>query len=153
MLGNILVETIVGTVPVLGDIFDFAWQANIKNLRLAEKHDLAFYPFFLDGVAAQPESLHSAGHGGASLARIARLAPAFGPLGGLRFLGRLVRADAAVGPRPLASLPSWTFTRPRDQREREARDAGVHEPGRGGGRRRSRSPGENRLVGTAPWRS
>ncbi|HEX9784398.1 MAG TPA: DUF4112 domain-containing protein, partial [Opitutaceae bacterium] len=27
-----------GIVPILGDFFDFAWQANIRNLRLAEKH-------------------------------------------------------------------------------------------------------------------
>ncbi len=38
MLGNILLETIVGTIPLLGDLFDFAWQANVRNLRLAEKH-------------------------------------------------------------------------------------------------------------------
>jgi len=38
MLGNILLETLVGIVPILGDFFDFAWQANIRNLRLAEKH-------------------------------------------------------------------------------------------------------------------
>lgn len=38
MTGNILVEAIVGTVPVLGDIFDFAWQANTRNLALVEQH-------------------------------------------------------------------------------------------------------------------
>ncbi|MGH8017342.1 MAG: DUF4112 domain-containing protein [Opitutaceae bacterium] len=38
MLGNILLETIVGAVPLLGDLFDFAWQANARNLRLVEKH-------------------------------------------------------------------------------------------------------------------
>ena len=38
MTGNILVEVIVGAVPVLGDLFDFAWQANTRNLALIEKH-------------------------------------------------------------------------------------------------------------------
>jgi hypothetical protein len=38
MAGNILVETIVGAVPVLGDLFDFAWKANMRNLRLVERH-------------------------------------------------------------------------------------------------------------------
>lgn len=38
MAGNILVETIVGAVPVLGDLFDFAWQANMRNMELIERH-------------------------------------------------------------------------------------------------------------------
>ncbi len=38
MAGNILVETVVGSVPVLGDLFDFAWQANMRNLALVEQH-------------------------------------------------------------------------------------------------------------------
>ena len=38
MLLNILIEASVGTVPVLGDIFDAAWQANQRNLRLVERH-------------------------------------------------------------------------------------------------------------------
>ena len=38
MGGNILVETIVGAVPVLGDFFDFAWQANARNVALIEQH-------------------------------------------------------------------------------------------------------------------
>lgn len=32
MMGNILLETVVGLVPVLGDLFDFAWKANERNL-------------------------------------------------------------------------------------------------------------------------
>ena len=38
MAGNILVETIVGAVPVLGDLFDFVWQANTRNVALIERH-------------------------------------------------------------------------------------------------------------------
>lgn len=38
MVLNILIETAVGAVPVLGDVFDAAWQANQRNLRLVERH-------------------------------------------------------------------------------------------------------------------
>jgi hypothetical protein len=38
MVGNVLIDTVVGAVPVLGDFFDFAWQANARNLRLVERH-------------------------------------------------------------------------------------------------------------------
>lgn len=31
MVGNVLVETIVGIVPVVGDLFDFYWKANSRN--------------------------------------------------------------------------------------------------------------------------
>lgn len=36
MMFNILLEMIVGTIPVVGDLFDFAWKANVKNLALIE---------------------------------------------------------------------------------------------------------------------
>lgn len=35
---NVVIETLVGAIPVAGDIFDFAWQANMRNLRLVERH-------------------------------------------------------------------------------------------------------------------
>ena len=38
MGGNILVEALIGTVPVVGDLFDFAWQANSRNLALIENY-------------------------------------------------------------------------------------------------------------------
>jgi hypothetical protein len=38
MTGNILVEVIVGAIPVLGDAFDFVWQANSRNMRLIHQH-------------------------------------------------------------------------------------------------------------------
>jgi hypothetical protein len=38
MVSNILLESVVGTVPVVGDWFDFAWKANAKNLELIETH-------------------------------------------------------------------------------------------------------------------
>lgn len=38
MGGNILVEALIGTIPLLGDVFDFAWQANSRNFALIERH-------------------------------------------------------------------------------------------------------------------
>lgn len=34
MIRNIFVDTLVGSVPILGDLFDFAWRANDKNLKV-----------------------------------------------------------------------------------------------------------------------
>jgi uncharacterized protein DUF4112 len=34
MAGNVALETVVGVVPIAGDIFDIAWKANIRNLAL-----------------------------------------------------------------------------------------------------------------------
>ena len=38
MVGNILFDTVVGTVPVFGDLFDIAWKANVKNMTLLESN-------------------------------------------------------------------------------------------------------------------
>ena len=38
MAGNIAVEAIAGAVPVVGDLFDAGWKANLRNLRLLEAH-------------------------------------------------------------------------------------------------------------------
>ena len=38
MAGNILIEAILGAIPLLGDVFDFVWQANSRNLRLLHQH-------------------------------------------------------------------------------------------------------------------
>jgi hypothetical protein len=35
---NILIDAIVGAVPFLGDIFDIAFKANMRNLRLMQEH-------------------------------------------------------------------------------------------------------------------
>lgn len=35
---NILIEAIIGVIPVLGDAFDFIWQANSRNMRLIRQH-------------------------------------------------------------------------------------------------------------------
>jgi hypothetical protein len=38
MAFNILLETIAGTVPVAGDLFDAAWKSNVRNMQLLEDH-------------------------------------------------------------------------------------------------------------------
>ena len=38
MLGNVAVDFLIGSVPVAGDLFDFAWKANRRNARLLEAH-------------------------------------------------------------------------------------------------------------------
>jgi hypothetical protein len=38
MVGNVALEGIVGTIPILGDIFDIAWKANVRNLALLRAH-------------------------------------------------------------------------------------------------------------------
>lgn len=38
MVMNILIDTLTGIVPVLGDIFDLTWKANAMNMQLLEEH-------------------------------------------------------------------------------------------------------------------
>ena len=38
MVKNIALETFVGFIPIVGDIFDFYFKANIKNLDILEQH-------------------------------------------------------------------------------------------------------------------
>lgn len=37
MMGNIAIDTVVGALPLFGDLFDFAWKANIRNIELLER--------------------------------------------------------------------------------------------------------------------
>jgi hypothetical protein len=36
MMTNIAIDTFVGSIPVVGDAFDFAYKSNLKNLRIYE---------------------------------------------------------------------------------------------------------------------
>jgi hypothetical protein len=38
MLWNVGIDFAAGSVPAFGDVFDLAWKANRKNLKLLEKH-------------------------------------------------------------------------------------------------------------------
>lgn len=38
MTGNVLVEAVIGAVPLAGDLFDAAFKANVRNLALLEHY-------------------------------------------------------------------------------------------------------------------
>lgn len=38
MIGNIAIDGVVGAIPVLGDLFDVAFRANLRNMRLLRRH-------------------------------------------------------------------------------------------------------------------
>lgn len=38
MLGNIFLDTTVGSIPILGDIFDLQYKSNRRNYHLLEEH-------------------------------------------------------------------------------------------------------------------
>ena len=38
MIANVALDTVVGWIPVLGDLFDVAWKSNLKNMALLEGH-------------------------------------------------------------------------------------------------------------------
>ena len=35
---NLLFDTVIGAIPILGDIFDFFFKSNTKNFKVIEKH-------------------------------------------------------------------------------------------------------------------
>lgn len=38
MMRNVAIETVAGAVPILGDLFDVAFKANLRNLAIIEAH-------------------------------------------------------------------------------------------------------------------
>lgn len=38
MLLNLALDALIGLIPVLGDLFDFGYKANLRNSRLLEQH-------------------------------------------------------------------------------------------------------------------
>lgn len=38
MTVNVAVDTLVGALPLVGDLFDFAWKSNTRNVRLLARH-------------------------------------------------------------------------------------------------------------------
>jgi hypothetical protein len=41
MVMNVAIDSIVGAVPILGDIFDIAWKSNTRNAALLERYATA----------------------------------------------------------------------------------------------------------------
>lgn len=40
MMGNVMIETVIGSIPVAGDLFDAAFKANSRNLALLARYQL-----------------------------------------------------------------------------------------------------------------
>jgi uncharacterized protein DUF4112 len=38
MVTNVAVDSIVGVVPILGDLFDVGWKSNLRNIALLERY-------------------------------------------------------------------------------------------------------------------
>ncbi|BCL35342.1 DUF4112 domain-containing protein [Nostoc sp. MS1] len=38
MIVNIIIDSLIGSFPIIGDLFDFAWTANHYNIKLIEKY-------------------------------------------------------------------------------------------------------------------
>lgn len=38
MIFNVAIDSLVGAVPIVGDLFDFAWKSNDMNMTLLERH-------------------------------------------------------------------------------------------------------------------
>ncbi len=38
MIGNVVLEVAGGSIPVIGDLFDVALKANLRNIRILEEH-------------------------------------------------------------------------------------------------------------------
>jgi hypothetical protein len=38
MVGNTLLDTTIGAIPIAGDLFDVAFRSNMKNLALLKGH-------------------------------------------------------------------------------------------------------------------
>jgi hypothetical protein len=38
MIFNVAIDVLTGFVPIIGDLFDFAWKANNRNMGLLERH-------------------------------------------------------------------------------------------------------------------
>jgi hypothetical protein len=84
MLGNIAVDTALGSVPILGDVFDVAYKSNMRNVELLERY------------ASEPTVVERRSRGLAALVivKAALLMAAVGTVGFLlvRLLWRLLTA-------------------------------------------------------------
>ena len=38
MVFNVLLDTVIGSIPILGDLFDMVYKSNMRNLRLMQEH-------------------------------------------------------------------------------------------------------------------
>jgi hypothetical protein len=38
MVGNVVIDSVIGAIPLAGDVFDVLWRANRRNVRLLRDH-------------------------------------------------------------------------------------------------------------------
>jgi Domain of unknown function (DUF4112) len=38
MLGNVAIEALLGSLPLIGDFFDVIWKANLRNVEIIDRH-------------------------------------------------------------------------------------------------------------------
>ena len=38
MVSNVALDSLIGTLPLVGDLFDFGWKANTRNVALLQQH-------------------------------------------------------------------------------------------------------------------
>ena len=38
MVVNVLIDALIGSIPFIGDLFDIAFKANLRNMRLMQEH-------------------------------------------------------------------------------------------------------------------
>jgi hypothetical protein len=50
MVFNVALDAVIGAIPLLGDLFDFAWKANTRNLQLLERHRSGRRPTWRDWI-------------------------------------------------------------------------------------------------------
>lgn len=60
MVGNTLLDTTIGAIPVLGDAFDVMFRANMKNMALLRRHVARNHPSDsrFDGPAIEGKATH-----------------------------------------------------------------------------------------------
>ena len=60
MVGNVLLDIAIGSIPVLGDLFDAGFKANTRNVRLLHPYG---HPSALDSSAENAPGVHSTDRG------------------------------------------------------------------------------------------
>jgi hypothetical protein len=40
MIGNVMIDAVLGSIPLIGDLFDVAYKANYRNYKLLKEHQL-----------------------------------------------------------------------------------------------------------------
>ncbi len=62
MVGNVLLDAVLGAIPIVGDAFDFIWKANARNVDLLNQSiDIEAEMIPLEDEGSNPEPKTAAG--------------------------------------------------------------------------------------------